>query len=86
MAGANGIGRTSKKTDARVARILDSLRRGTTRRAAAVSSGISEDSFANWLKHSSDFSEQVATAEAEAEAHYTGVIYQAALSDARWAA
>jgi hypothetical protein len=78
-------GRATKQSDARVGRILESLRRGTTRKAAALSSGISEDTFLRWLKAGTDFAEKVAIAEAEAEAHYTGVIYQAALEDAKWA-
>jgi hypothetical protein len=40
MAGANGTGRTSKKTDARIGLILKHLEAGATRRAAAGGAGI----------------------------------------------
>lgn len=72
------MARTTKYSAEMAQRICDSLRNGSTRRAACWSNGICEDTFANWLKSKSDFSEQVKQAEALAEIKFTDVIADAA--------
>lgn len=56
--------------------ILDALRIGCTRRAAAAKGDISEDTFARMMADA-DFAEAVRKAEGEAEAVYTSVVAQA---------
>lgn len=68
------MARPTKYDEARAGRILDNLRRGNTRRASALSCGISEDSFARWLDRYADFAAAVKKAEAEAEtAHVANI-------------
>lgn len=68
----------SKFNDERVGRICEALRNGSTRRAAALSVGVSEDTLARWLENFADFAESIARAEAECEAAMAGVIASAA--------
>ena len=72
------MARPTKYDEKRASTILDNLRRGNTRRASALSAGICEDTFANWLRRYRDFSEAVEKAEADAETAHVANI-------ARWA-
>lgn len=55
-----------KRTDARIAAILESLRLGCSRRVAAASAGISDDTLRRWALRSPDLQAQIEQAEAEA--------------------
>jgi hypothetical protein len=73
-------GRESKLTPEMTQKLCSALRAGNTRRAACLYAGISADSFANYLRDSSDFSEAVTRAEGEAEVGYIAVIKKCALA------
>lgn len=73
-------GRESKLTPEMTTRLCSALRAGNTRRASCRYAGISEDSFANYLRDSSDFSEAVTRAEGEAEVGYIAVIKKCAMA------
>lgn len=60
------MARPSKWTPAVRERILDALRCGNVRRAAAQSAGISEDTLERWLKRYTGFAGAVLQAEADA--------------------
>lgn len=70
-------GRPTKYTPATVAKITDALRGGNTRRASCAAAGISQDTFANWLREHSAFSDAVEKAEGEAELRNLAVIQDA---------
>jgi transposase len=70
-------GRKSMMTDARVQVIVDALKGGNTRRAAAAYAGVHLDTFYEWLKKPS-FSEIVTNAEAAAEVRAVAIVIQAA--------
>jgi hypothetical protein len=78
-------GRHSKHTPEREKAILDALRDGNTRQAACRYGSISDDTFANWLRRSSEFSDAVKEAEAHAERQHVANIVKAA-SDGTWTA
>lgn len=61
------MARPTKYTPERVKRIVDALRGGNTRRAAAWAGGVDIDTFHEWLKRYPAFSDAVKTAEADAE-------------------
>jgi len=71
-----------KQTPETVEKILQFLRAGNTRKTASIASGISEDTFARWLKET-DFADQVKQAEEMATARNVGLIMQAAAKDWR---
>lgn len=73
-------GRPTKYSPERADRILDNLRRGNTRRASALSCGISEDTFQRWCDRNAAFAEDVKKAEAEAEATHVANIARSAQS------
>ena len=62
-----GAGRPTKYTEQTVAKLLDALRGGNTRRAACAVANISQDTLAVWLKDKPEFSDAVEKAEGEAE-------------------
>lgn len=70
-------GRKSKLTPEVTEKLCTALKAGNTRRAACGYAGISEDSFANYLRQSSDFSEAIRKAESDAEVHCVAVIRKA---------
>jgi hypothetical protein len=70
-------GRPTKYTEQNVNRILDALRGGNTRRASCAAGNISQDTFANWLRDHSAFSDAVEKAEGEAELRNLAVIQDA---------
>jgi len=70
-------GRPTKYTVQNVNRILDALRGGNTRRASCAAGNISQDTFANWLRDHSAFSDAVQKAEGEAELRNLAVIQDA---------
>lgn len=72
------IGRPSKYTPERVAQILEYLRVGNTRGTAGQASGISKETFCQWLNTYPDFADQVKEAEAEAVTLHVGNIANAA--------
>lgn len=59
--------RPTKYNPERVQRIVETLRGGNTRRAAAWAGGIEIDTFHQWLKRYPAFSDAVKQAEADAE-------------------
>lgn len=80
-----GPGRPSKYTPERVARIVQLLEAGNTRKAAATASGIAEATFHAWCAEYPEFSEQIKEAESEAESKHVGNILTAA-SKGAWQA
>ncbi len=66
-------GRPTKRSPEREQAILNALRIGNTRRAAAAAAEISEDTFARWLDDAV-FSGAVAKAEADAELRFLGQV------------
>ncbi len=80
-----GPGQPTKYTPDRIARILEYLRDGNTRRASALASGISVDTFCTWLNLYPEFSEAVTRAEAEAEAAIVRTVIKAATAG-QWGA
>lgn len=77
MADQQPNGRPTKYTEQNVNRILGALRGGNTRRASCAAGNISQDTFANWLREHSAFSDAVEKAEAEAELRNLAVIQDA---------
>lgn len=59
--------RPTKYTPERVQRIVETLRGGNTRRAAAWAGGIEVETFHQWLRRYPAFSDAVKAAEADAE-------------------
>lgn len=72
--------RNSKMTDARVNAILNALRQGCTRRAAAAVGGISHTTLYDWMDRDPTFTATVERAEGEAEATFTAIVAQAAIT------
>lgn len=79
-----GAGRPTKYTEQTVAKLLEALRGGNTRRASCAVAGIDQSTLANWIKEYSDFSKAIEKAEGEAEAKMVSVIKLA--SDTTWQA
>ena len=77
-------GRPTKYNDEVVRKITQALMAGNTRRASCAYAGISEDTFANWLRDNSVFSEAIKKAEADAEVRNVAIIQKAA--DSTWQA
>ncbi len=84
MAAQPGAGRPTKYTEQTVAKLLEALRGGNTRRASCAVAGIDQSTLANWIKEYSDFSKAIEKAEGEAEAKMVSVIKLA--SDTTWQA
>jgi hypothetical protein len=72
-----GAGGPTKYSIQVVQRLTDALRGGNTRRASCAAAGISQDTFANWLREHSAFSDAVEKAEGEAELRNLAVIQDA---------
>lgn len=72
------MGRPTKRTPERVKRILALLKSGNTRTCAANASGISKETFYEWLREFPDFADAVTRAESEAEAAHVATIKRAA--------
>jgi transposase len=79
------VGRPSKRTPDREARLLEALRAGNTRSAACHYAGIDQGTLANWLARYSDFSDAINKAEADAEVRMVAQIARAA-HDGTWTA
>ena len=79
-----GAGRPTKYTEQTVAKLLEALRGGNTRRASCAVADISQDSLALWLRTYPEFAEAVEKAEGKAEASMISVIKNAA--DTTWQA
>jgi hypothetical protein len=79
------MGRPTKRTPERKAAILNSLRLGNTRRAAASFAEIDHATFYRWLEQDATFSDAVEKAEADAETRFLGNIAKAA-ADGTWTA
>ena len=77
------MGRPTKYDTAKAEKIATLLRSGCTRRDAAGSVGVTDDTLLNWLKRYSDFSELVASAEAFAAVKMTTILTKAADGDWR---
>ena len=84
MAAQPGAGRPTKYTEQTVAKLLEALRGGNTRRASCAVADISQDSLALWLRTYPEFAEAVEKAEGKAEASMVNVIKNAA--DTTWQA
>ena len=72
-----GPGRPSKYTPERVQRIVQALQAGSTRKAACQYAGISDETFATWLRENLDFLDAVTQAETAAELRCNTTIMQA---------
>lgn len=72
------MGRPSKRTPEREARIAEALRAGNTRKAACAYGGISQSQFAEWLARFHDFRDTIEKAEADAEVRAVAQIATAA--------
>jgi hypothetical protein len=72
------MARPTKYTPERARAIVDRLRTGATRTASVLASGIDYTTFLAWLKRYPSFANDVARAEAEVEARYAAVLFQAA--------
>lgn len=72
--------RNSKMTDARVEAILNALRQGCTRRAAAAVGGISHQTLYNWMDADLTLVGAIERAEGEAEATFTAIVAKAAVT------
>ena len=72
-----GAGRPTKYTEQTVAKLLEALRGGNTRRASCAAGNISQETFARWLADNADFVDAVEKAEGEAELRNLAVIQDA---------
>ena len=72
------MGRKTKYTPERVARILELLRGGNTRKCSAEASGVDHVTMLRWLARYDTFADDVQKAEAEAEALHIQNIVTAA--------
>jgi hypothetical protein len=77
-------GKPYKYNEDVVQRITQALRAGNTRRASCAYAGISEDTFAVWLKDIPEFSDSIKKAEGDAEVRNVAIIQRAA--DTTWQA
>ena len=75
-------GRPTKKTPETIARLLDALQTGHTRRASCALANISDETLSNWQAEDLDFLEAVKTAEHLAEAARVARIEAAAVGGA----
>ena len=71
-------GRPTKYNIERVQKIMNALSAGNTRRDSCAYAGISEDTFAAWLKDKPDFSDSIEKAEADAAVRNVSIIAKAA--------
>jgi len=72
------MGRRTKATDGRVEGILNALRAGSTRRAAAAFGEIDRATFYRWLDSDASFRDSVEKAEGAAEFRFTAQVAKAA--------
>lgn len=79
------MARPTKRTPERQTAILNSLRLGNTRRAAAAFAEIDDNTFYRWLADDGTFRAAVEKAEADAETRFLGNIAKAA-ADGTWTA
>jgi len=79
------VSRPSKRTPEREARLLEALRAGNTRKHACAYASITDDTFANWQRRYSDFSDAVKKAEGDAIVRNVATIMRAA-QDGTWQA
>lgn len=73
------MGRPSKCTPERCGAILQALRNGCTRTAAASVGGVDLESLRRWMARSAEFRAEVTHAEAEAERVFTEAMRKAAV-------
>jgi pyruvate/2-oxoglutarate dehydrogenase complex dihydrolipoamide acyltransferase (E2) component len=79
------LGRPSKQTPEREARLIEALRAGNTRKAACHYAGIEERTFQRWMQHSVAFVASIEKAESDAEVRMVAQIAKAA-QDGTWQA
>lgn len=79
------MARPSKYTPERVARIVEALEGGNTRRAAAAAGGIDQATFDRWILRYAHFAADVRAAESKAELVHVEAIRHAA-ADGDWRA
>ena len=79
------MARPSKYTPATAKKITDAIRVGATFRLACDYAGITEDTFSNWRKKYSDFSDAIKEAEGGAAVGWLAKIEKAA-NDGTWQA
>lgn len=65
------MARKTLYSEKRVGIICKAIADGETKKIACARAGISEDTFANWMKHNSDFSARIKTAEDEYNKWYS---------------
>jgi transposase-like protein len=79
------LARPAKYTPERERLVLEAIRGGATRKAAALHAGIDEQTFYNWMRRYSSFSGLIARAEADVEVRCVALILNAATTDPRHA-
>lgn len=75
------MARPTKYDETKAEQIADRLRDGCTRKDAAGSVGVSEDTFARWLARYADFAGLVEVAEAACAVRMTTIVTTAAVTD-----
>lgn len=71
--------RNSKKSDARIAVVVQALMAGNTRRTSAATAGVDHATFYRWLADDATFRDAVEKAEADAEARAVAIVVRAAV-------
>jgi transposase-like protein len=77
------VSQPPKFNEDRAERVLEAIKAGATRRAAAGHAGIDEDTLQNWRRRYSGFSEAIARAEHDVEVRCTATILKASNDDWR---
>jgi transposase len=80
------MARPTKRTPDRERRLLQAIREGNTRKAAAAYAGVDQDTIARWCHRSADFADNLSRAEAESEVALVAIVRKAAVDDWRAAA
>lgn len=78
-------GRRTKATDARIGAVLQALKTGNTRGAAAAYAEVDRSTFYRWMETNPSFRDSVEKAEADAEVRFTAQVAKAA-TDGTWQA
>jgi hypothetical protein len=68
-----------KKSDARIAVLVQALAAGNTRRTSASQAGVSHETFYRWFRDDVTFHDAVEKAEADAEARAVAIVVRAAV-------
>lgn len=80
------MARPTKRTPEREGLLLEAIRAGATRKAAALHAGIDEATLYRWMERNASFASLLTRAEGESEVALVGIIRKAAELDWRAAA